>query len=103
VRLSHMPEAWGSLDPISGLGGSLGARCGARYGEYRGRRGGGGKKAGLLTMTGVDGLDGGEVGGVLSLSIEGDSSLLIAGDNGGWLGGRVVGLMPGTLGGLDIN
>ena len=54
-------------------------------------------------MTGVDGLDGGEVGGVLSLSMEGESGLLIAGDDGGWLGGQLVGVMPGIFGGLDIN
>ena len=54
-------------------------------------------------MTGVDGLDGGEVGGVLSLSIEGESGLLIAGDDGGWLSGQLVGVMHGIFGGLDIN
>ena len=54
-------------------------------------------------MTGVDGLDGGEVGGVLSLSMEGESGLLIAGDDGGWIGGQLVGVMPGIFGGLDIN
>ena len=41
-------------------------------------------------MTGVDG---GEVGGVLSLSMEGESGLLIAGDDGGWQGGQLVGVM----------
>ena len=53
-------------------------------------------------MTGVDGLDRGEVCGVLILSMEGESGLLIAGDNGGWPGGQLVGVMPGILG-LDIN
>ena len=43
MRLSHLLER-GSLDPNSGLGGCVGAR----YGENRGRRGGGGKNAGLL-------------------------------------------------------
>ena len=41
-------------------------------------------------MTGVDGLDGGEVGGVLSLSMEGESCLMIAGDDGGWLRAKLV-------------
>ena len=41
-------------------------------------------------MTGMDGLDEGEVGGVLSISMEGESCLLIAGDDEGWLGGQLV-------------
>ena len=34
--------------------------------------------------------------------MEGESGLLIAGDDGEWLGGHLVGVMPGTFGGLDI-
>ena len=54
-------------------------------------------------MTGVDGLDGGEVGGDLSFLMEGESGLLITGDDRGWLGGQLVGVIQGIFGGLDIN
>ena len=85
---------------MSGLGGSLGA---GKMGEYLGRSGGGGRKAGLVTITGVWGLDIGEQGGVCRSSFLGDKALLTTGDKGGWLGGQLVGLMPGILGVLDIN
>ena len=48
-RLSHLPDGSGSLDN-SGLGGSLGAGI---EGEYLASSGGGGRKEGLVTMTGV--------------------------------------------------
>ena len=98
VNLSHLPVDSGSLE--SGLGGSLGAGV---KGEYLDRSGGGGRNEGLMTMTGVWGLDGGELGGVCKASLLGDNTLLNAGDKGGWLGGWLVGLMPGILGVLDIN
>ena len=98
-RGSHLPEGKGSLEPIPGLGGSTGAGV---NGERLGSSGGGGRKEGLVTMTGVCGLDGGEQGGVLSSSLLGDRSLT-SGDRGGWSGGWLVGLMPGTWGDLDIN
>ena len=48
--LSHLPDGSGSLNPKSGLGGSLG---GGIQGEYLASRGGGGRKDGLDTITGV--------------------------------------------------
>ena len=98
VNLSHLPDDLGSLE--SGLGGSLGAGV---KGEYLDRSGGGGRNKGLVTITGVWGLEGGEQGGVSKASLLGDKALLTAGDKGGWLGGGLVGLMPGRLGVLDIN
>ena len=91
-RRSHLPDGRGSIEPIPGLGGRTGAGV---NGERLVSSGGGGRNAGLVTMTGVWGLDGGEQGGVLSSSLLGDSSLT-SGDRGGWCGGWLVGLMPGT-------
>ena len=48
-RLSHLPDGSGSLDNC-GLGGSLGAGI---DGEYLASSGGGGKKEGFVTITGV--------------------------------------------------
>jgi hypothetical protein len=71
-RGSHLPDGVGSLEPIPGLGGITGAGV---NGERLGNSGGGGRNEGLVTMTGVWGLDGGEQGGVLSSSLLGDNSL----------------------------
>ena len=100
--LSHLPDSGGNLEPMGGLGGSTGlGRCGC--GEYLGRRGGGGRKLGLVTITGVLGRDGGEHVGVTKFSNLGDKPMALAGERGGWLGGELVGLMPGIFTGLDIN
>ena len=48
MRLSHLPEGEGSLEPS--LGGGTGA---GGKGEYLGRRGGGGRNEGFVTITGV--------------------------------------------------
>ena len=48
-RLSHLPDGSGSLE-CSGLGGSLGAGI---EGEYLASNGGGGRKEGFETITGV--------------------------------------------------
>ena len=45
---------------------------------------------------------GGEQGGVWRSSTLGDKALARAGENGGWAGGWLVGLMPRILG-QDIN
>ena len=100
VRLSHLPDDWGSLDPKSGLGGSLGA---GMRGEYLEWSGGGARKQGLVTITGVCGFEGGEQSGVIKSSLLGERDLLTAGDKGGWLGGWAVGLIPGIIGVSDIN
>ena len=65
LKLSHLPEGEGSLGPRFDLGGKLGE---GKYGLYLGSRGGGGRKFGLATMTGVCGLDGGDDGGVACTS-----------------------------------
>ena len=68
--LSHLPDGFRSLDPSSGLGGSFGVGL---KGEYLGRSGGGGKKFGFVTITGVFWLEGGEQLGVTRSSLLGDS------------------------------
>ena len=65
MRGSHLPEALGKLEPNSGFGGSLGV---GKCGEYLGSSGGGGKKLGFNTITGVFGvteMEGGELLGVM--------------------------------------
>ena len=100
VVLSHLPDVAGKLEPMGGLGGSNGL---GRCGEYLGRSGGGGRKLGLVTITGVLGCDGGEHVGVTKSSNLGDKPMALAGERGGWSGGGLVGLMPGIFTGLDIN
>ena len=69
--LSHLPDGFGSLAP--GLGGKGGRFGVGMKGEYLGRRGGGGKKLGFVTITGVLWLEGGEQFGVTRSSLLGDS------------------------------
>ena len=69
--LSHLPDGLGSLSPsLGGLGGRFGVGF---KGEYLDRRGGGGRKLGFVTITGVLWLEGGEQLGVTRSSLFGDS------------------------------
>ena len=84
VKLSHLPVGLGSLDPTTGLGGKVGL---GTNGEYLGKRGGGDRKAGLLTITGVcESGGGGEEFGVMKFPLFGVRSPQADGDSGGWLG-----------------
>ena len=85
--MSHLPVDLGNLEPSSGLGGStgqgrctaggkgLGSRGGRAWGEYLGSRGGGGRKLGFVTITGVPGCEGGEQFGVTNSPLFGDRLL----------------------------
>ena len=63
----------------------------------------GGRKLGLVTITGVVGCEGGEQLGVTNSPLLGDKLMAWAGERGGRSGGGLVGVMPGISTGLDIN
>ena len=82
--MSHLPVDLGNFEPSSGLGGSTGqgrytaggkGLDGRAWGEYLGSRGGGGRKLGFVTITGVPGCEGGEQFGVTKSPLLGDSLL----------------------------
>ena len=102
---SHLPAGIGRLDPNSGLGVSLGV---GTCGEYLGSSGGGGKKFGLDTITGVLGVteaEPGELLGVTKKSSDTEGERLEDGETG-TLGASSTGWVVGTIpltGNLDIN